>query len=48
MTVKSASRLPRDGITFTANRPFLFFLRDDRTGVVLFGGRLTDPTSAGV
>ncbi|HWM64649.1 MAG TPA: serpin family protein [Solirubrobacterales bacterium] len=45
--VKSALRPPRDAITFNANRPFLFFLRDDRTGAVLFAGRLTDPASAG-
>jgi serpin B len=47
VTVKSAPRLPRDAITFNANRPFLFFLRDNRTGAVLFAGRLTDPASAG-
>lgn len=46
--VKSALRPPRDAITFNANRPFLFFLRDERTGAVLFAGRLTDPASAGV
>jgi len=28
---------------FRANRPFLFFIRDDRTGTVLFLGRLSDP-----
>jgi serpin B len=31
---------------FNANRPFLFFLRDDRTGALLFAGRLADPSSA--
>lgn len=45
VTVKSAQRPPRDAVTFNANRPFLFFLRDDRTGAVLFAGRLTDPAS---
>jgi serpin B len=29
--------------TFNANRPFLFFLRDNRTGAVLFAGRVTNP-----
>jgi serpin B len=48
VTVKSAPRPPHDAITFNANRPFLFFLRDDRTGAVLFAGRLTDPASVGV
>jgi serpin B len=33
-------------VRFNANRPFLFFLRDDRTGTVLFSGRLVDPTAA--
>ncbi len=48
VTVKSAPRPLRDAVTFNANRPFLFFLRDDQTGAVLFAGRLTDPASAGV
>lgn len=48
VTIKSAPRSPRDAITFNANRPFLFFLRDDRTGAVLFAGRLADPASAGI
>ena len=47
VTVKSAPRPPRDAVSFNANRPFLFFLRDDRTGTVLFAGRLTNPASAG-
>jgi serpin B len=33
-------------VVFNANRPFLFFLRDDRTGALLFAGRLADPSSA--
>jgi serine protease inhibitor len=44
----SAPAQPVDPVTFNANRPFLFFLRDDRTGALLFAGRLTDPASAGV
>jgi serpin B len=31
---------------FDANRPFLFFVRDDKTGAVLFAGRLTNPANA--
>lgn len=42
----SAPRPPPDPVVFNANRPFLFFLRDDRSGAVLFAGRLTDPASA--
>ena len=38
---------PRDAVTFNANRPFLFFLRDDSTGAVLFAGRVTNPASPG-
>lgn len=41
----SAQPLPRNPVVFNANRPFLFFLRDDRSGAVLFAGRLTDPAS---
>ena len=33
-------------IPFDANRPFLFFLRDDHSGAVLFAGRMTEPASA--
>ncbi len=47
VTVKSAPLTPRDAVAFNANRPFLFFLRDDRTGAVLFAGRVTNPASAG-
>jgi serpin B len=39
---------PVDAVRFNANRPFLFFLRDDRTGAVLFAGRLTNPAFASV
>jgi serpin B len=39
---------PVDAVRFNANRPFLFFLRDNQTGAVLFAGRLTNPASAGV
>jgi serpin B len=35
---------PRVVVPFRANRPFLFFVRDDRTGTVLFAGRLTQPS----
>ena len=32
-------------VAFDAHRPFLFFLRDDRTGAVLFAGRMADPAA---
>jgi serpin B len=36
-------RFYKDVVSFNANHPFLFFLRDDRTGAVLFAGRLVKP-----
>ncbi len=38
---------PRNAVAFNADRPFLFFLRDDRTGAVLFAGRVANPASTG-
>ena len=31
-------------IAFTVDRPFIFFIRDDQTGSLLFVGRVLDPT----
>ena len=42
-TAKEFHPRPR---VFDANRPFLYFLRDQRTGAVLFEGRLTDAAAA--
>jgi len=44
VTVKSRRRPPPDAVTFNANRPFLFFLHDTRTGAVMFAGRVAKPT----
>ncbi len=33
----------RRPLSFDADRPFMFFLRDDRTGALLFAGRLVKP-----
>jgi serpin B len=42
----SAPFIPADAVRFNANHPFLFFLRDNSTGAVLFAGRLTNPATA--
>ena len=31
-------------MSFTVNHPFLFFLRDLQTGILLFQGRVVDPS----
>jgi serpin B len=35
---------PEEPVKFTADHPFLYIIRDDRTGDILFLGRLADPT----
>lgn len=46
IAIVPTSAAPVAGVTFKADRPFLFFVRDDETGAVLFAGRLTDPLAA--
>jgi serpin B len=46
-TVATAEAMMAEGyshvVDFNANHPFMFFLRDDRSGALLFAGRLVKP-----
>lgn len=55
-TVAAAATVVTEGVTslqvfrgpsaqLSVDRPFLFFLRDDKTGTVLFAGRVTQPVA---
>jgi serpin B len=43
--VLKRSSLPM-GLNVAADRPFLYFLRDEPTGAILFMGRVLDPTQS--
>ena len=41
--ITSAAPKPVEPLQFRVDRPFLYYLVDDRTGAVLFQGRVVDP-----
>jgi serpin B len=45
--VMVARGLPARTPVFRADRPFLFLIRETRSGAILFAGRLADPTQSG-
>jgi serine protease inhibitor len=42
--MKTVSLPPPPDLVVNANRPFLYFLRDQPTGAILFMGRVLDPS----
>jgi serpin B len=44
MMETAAVHEPEQPVRFVADHPFLYFIRDDSTGAVLFMGRVADPT----
>lgn len=47
VVIKRLTAVPDPSAVFRADHPFLFLIRHEETGAVLFMGRLTDPDRAG-
>jgi serpin B len=45
--VLGTTSMPVDQVTFQVDHPFLFALRDTKTGAILFLGRVTEPAVRG-
>ncbi len=43
--IAGATSAPSDIVELTVDRPFLFVIRDDETGAILFQGRVIDPSA---
>jgi serpin B len=42
--ILEAAGLPQKSVDLTIDRPFIFMIRDEPTGTILFSGRMVDPS----
>ncbi len=43
VVVTTRTMRPDDSDRFQVDRPFMFLIADDKTGAILFAGRIADP-----